>query len=374
MQLRDWTFERLFRSAFVYNILFEDTEVDEAILEVGPGASVLAISGAGCGVANQVSRHATRVDAVDINPHHLALTALKATGARHLHSWDEFYALFGHGHHPQAEALIRRLCDHLPAWMQAYWRVRWRMFSGSMVRAGLTARMLGVFRLLTGLDAEWLRERMGEDVAQRHAAIEWTFRDLCSHRWVPALLESPVQLIALGINFAQRDRLLAAEHSNLLEYFEIHMKRLVETDLERNWYAWYAAAGHFNHELPDAVPPYLRRDHHERSRRSRTELRYHNRNVFAVLAEAGPATWSHYTLCDAVDWMPAATQQALFREILRTSREGAKVLVRSVERDSLIARHGLERHFRLDRAASDWAARSDRSRQYRRVDVCTVIH
>ncbi|MCA9686148.1 MAG: DUF3419 family protein, partial [Myxococcales bacterium] len=49
MQLRDWTFERLFRTTFVYDILWEDTEVDEALLEVGPGSTLLAISGAGCG-------------------------------------------------------------------------------------------------------------------------------------------------------------------------------------------------------------------------------------------------------------------------------------------------------------------------------------
>ncbi|NVB40352.1 DUF3419 family protein [Pseudenhygromyxa sp. WMMC2535] len=376
MQLRDWTFEKLFRSTYVYNILWEDTEVDEALLEVGPGASLLGISGAGCGIANHLSRHAARVDAVDINPHHLALTGLKAAAARHLASWDEFYALFGHGSHPEAERVLRSLAEHLPKWMQAYWRVRWRMFedSRSMVRSGLTAQMLGLLRRITGMDAEWLRQRIGEDLVQRQAEIEWICRELCSRRWVAAYLESPLQLITLGINYAQRDRLLAAEGTDLIAFFETHMKRLVETDLERNWYAWYAAAGHFNHELPEAVPPYLRRDHHARSSQAPTDMRYHNRNIFDVLGRAEADTWSHYTLCDAVDWMPEAAQQQLFAEIFRTSRDGAKLLYRSVEDRSLIEHHGLEGRFVLDRQASDWASQADRSRQYRRVNVYTVAH
>lgn len=372
MQLRDWTFERLFRTTFVYNILWEDTEVDETILDVGPGAQVLAISGAGCGVANHLSRHATSIDAVDINPHHLALTGLKAAAARQLHDWHEFYALFGHGHHPDPEPLIRRACDRLPGWMQAYWRVRWRIFAGSMVETGLTARMLGVFRHITGLNAGWLLARTREDLDARHHAIERVFGQLCARPWVPALLESPLQLVALGINFAQRDRLLASENTDLLGFFQAHMKRLVETDLERNWYAWYAAAGRYNHERADAVPPYLRRDHHELSRRASTAMRYHNTNIFNVLGAAEPNTWTHYTLCDAVDWMPAATQQALLREVLRTAKPGAKLLYRSVEDGSLVERHGLAQRLMLDRERSDWASQQHRSRQYRRVNLYTV--
>ncbi|EDM77846.1 hypothetical protein PPSIR1_01427 [Plesiocystis pacifica SIR-1] len=375
MQLRDWTFEKFFRSAYVYNILFEDTEVDETILGVDEDSSVLAISGAGCGVANHISRHATRVDAVDINPHHLALTALKSAGAQHLDSWSEFYTLFGHGHHPDAEKIVRDLSQELPKWMQAFWRVRWRMFNKSMVRSGMTAQMLTLFRKLTGIDANWLRARIGETREQRVQAVEWAFKEIRRRRWVLAGLESPIQLIALGVNYEQRDKMLAEESvMEMVDFFENHMKRLADTDLERNWYAWYAAAGHFNHDLDDSVPPYLRRDHFERSRESGTQMRYHNKNIFDLLGNAGPDTWTHYTLCDAVDWMPGAVQQELFREIFRTARSGAKVLYRSVEDRSLMELHGLEDRFIMDREQSDWASASDRSKQYRRVNVYTVAN
>ena len=93
MRIRNWGFEKLFSRAFVYNILFEDTEVDERFLDVRPNSTVLSISGAGCGVANHLSRSPRSVDAVDINAHHLALCALKSAAVRWLSSHDELYSV-----------------------------------------------------------------------------------------------------------------------------------------------------------------------------------------------------------------------------------------------------------------------------------------
>jgi len=373
--LRDWTFEQFFSNAFVYNILYEDTEVDERFLGVDQDSSVLCISGAGCGVANHLSKNPRRVDAVDINQHHLALTALKASAARRLDSHEEFYTLMGLGRHPEPENVVRRLTAPLPRWIRAYWKGHWRIFLKSMIQEGITAKMLKIGRVLTGVNAEWLRRRIGESIADRHRAIEETFAPAMRRPWVKALLNSPLQLVALGINFSQRDRILETEREmSLTDFLLEHIKRVAETDLERNWFAWYGMAGHFNHEVSDAVPPYLREDHHCESKRATTNMRYTNGNIFDTLHEAGRNTWSHYTLCDAPDWMPEKTQRHLLKEIIRTSRDGARVLYRTVEKESLAERLGLERHLQLDVEASDIASREDRSRQYRRVNFYTVVH
>ncbi|GAB4212709.1 MAG: hypothetical protein OHK0013_35810 [Sandaracinaceae bacterium] len=71
-------FRSTFQRLFVYNILFEDSEVDEALLDLDERSRVLSITGAGCGVAAMIARRREAIDAVDINPHHLALAALKS--------------------------------------------------------------------------------------------------------------------------------------------------------------------------------------------------------------------------------------------------------------------------------------------------------
>src|SRR5262245_22378454 len=122
MRIRDRAFQGIFARTFVYNILFEDAEVDERWLEVGEDATVLSITGAGCGVAGLLSRRPRRIDAVDLNRHHLALTALKCAAATHAASYGDFYDLVGRGWSPAPRDRIRSLCGALPPWIAAYWQ------------------------------------------------------------------------------------------------------------------------------------------------------------------------------------------------------------------------------------------------------------
>ncbi len=374
MRVSDRMFERLFARIFVYNILWEDSEVDDMHLGLDEDSTVLGISGAGCRIAGHVSQRPRRIDAVDINPHHLALAALKAAAAQRVRAYDEFYALLGRGSHPEHGSLVRWITGASPQWIQDHWRRRHRQFARGFYRQGLTAHMFTALRQLTGIDAAWLRQRCAESVPEREAAIDRTVAPMLRRPWVAALLRSPVNLLALGINFAQRDRLVAARGEGIAEHFITHLKRVAATDLSRNWFAWTAIAGEYNHDDPAAVPPYLRRERHARSFGSPTRLRFHHRNIFDVVAEAKPGTWSHYTLCDAPDWMAPAQQRRLFTEVLRTSRDGGVVAYRSVAADSLVLRLGLERHLQPLVEASADATRRERSRQYESVNYYRICH
>jgi S-adenosylmethionine-diacylglycerol 3-amino-3-carboxypropyl transferase len=375
MRVADDAFEQLFRHLFVYNMLFEDTEVDEQFLEVGPASRLLGISGAGCGIASHLSRRPRSIDAVDINARHLAITALKTSAARELESYEEFYQLWGHGAHADPRRIVGRLARRLPAWMQRHWQANYRVFARSFHRLGLTARFFALLRHLAKVDAQWLRTLIAEPVNERRRIIFERFAPILRSPWVSAILRSPIHLVAIGVNHMQRERMLRAEQLNdVVDYLLMHLGRVAETDLERNWFAWFAVAGHFNHERADAIPPFLRRDHKEAAFGAETEVRFHHRNILDVLSAAGPNAWTHYTLCDAPDWMPHGVQRTLLREIFRTSADGAVVLHRSVEEDSLPERHGLERHFRLMADATEAASRLDRTRQFRRVSFYRVEH
>ncbi len=375
LRLRDRAFQKVFSSLFVYNILYEDSEVDERYLGVGEDSSVFAVSAAGCGVANHLSRHARTIDAVDINRHHLALAALKVTAARRVRSYSTFYELLGRGHMKKADKIVGRIVDDLPPWMQRYWKRNADVFDGHLYHHGLTARLMHTMRLLAGVDTDWVVDRIDETVEQRMAAVHETFRPVIYSKPVQALIKSPVQLVALGINYEQVSRILETEKKNsLVDFILLHLERLCATDVEKNWFIWWAVAGHFNHDNPLAVPPYLRKDHHERSINAPTDVRFHHDSIFKVLGEATRGTWSQYTLCDVPDWLPPPVQKQLFDEVIRTSRDGAVMLYRSVEQDSLVARHGLQKHLQLMEAESEEATRSDRSRQYQRVNFYRVVH
>jgi S-adenosylmethionine-diacylglycerol 3-amino-3-carboxypropyl transferase len=368
--MKDLMFQRVFARSFVYNILFEDAEVDERYLGVNEDSTVLSITGAGCGVAGMVSARPRSVDAVDLNGHHLALTALKATAAQHMRSYEDFYDLLGRGWSPDPDRRLAPVLRALPDGMAAYWSRHAHRFGASLYLEGLTARMLTAVRRQAGIDVAWARELCALPVEARVERLRAALEPV-NTPWARAILASPLQLLALGINFQQRDRLVSTEGMAMADYFIEHLTRVMHTDLTNNWFFWYAAGGQFNHASPDAVPPYLRRDRWEKSLDAPTQLRFQNRNLFDVLAEAKPRTWSHYTLCDAVDWLPAPKQRELFAQIRRTARPGAVVLLRSVEHADPVRTVGAHAWMHK-RACSTDAAQADRTRQYRQVNFYEV--
>ena len=373
--LGDLAFQHVFKNVFVYNILFEDSEVDERFLGIDERSTVFGISGAGCRIAGHLSQHPRRIDAVDMNRHHLALTGLKVSAARSMESFSTFYDLFGRGWHPDPERIVQRLAAPLPEWMARHWRANHGLFARGLHGRGLTARLFGLLRRLTGVDERWLTRLIALAPEARGRLVRATFEPVLRRPWVRAFLESPAHLVAIGVNRAQCNRMLETEGSqDVADFVLMHLERVAATDLARNWFAWYSMVGHYNHEDERAVPPFLRRDRHERSRRAPTEVAFHPRNVFDVLDEAGPHRWSHFTLCDAPDWMPHATQRRLFDAVLRSSRQGGVLQYRTVENDSLVERHGLEKHFVPMREETAEATALDRTRQFRGVRYYRIVH
>ena len=217
-------------------------------------------------------------------------------------------------------------------------------------------------------DEGWLRRLTALGLEERRQLIRDTFRPVLTSPWMKWLLESPLHLLSLGVNYAQCERMLRIEEMpDIVAFLLMHLERVADTDIARNWFAWYAIVGRYNHDDQEAIPPFLRKDRHERSSRSSTSVAYHNRNIFEVLGEARPETWSHFTLCDAPDWMSDETQKRLFEAVIRAGRPGGVVQYRTVERDSLIERHGMTDRLQPMVEETELATALDRTRQFRGV-------
>jgi S-adenosylmethionine-diacylglycerol 3-amino-3-carboxypropyl transferase len=358
----------VFKHLFIYNILFEDSEVDERFLGIDQDSTVLGISGAGCRIAGHMSQQPKHVDAVDINRHHLALTALKVQAAKKLQSYEEFYDLFGRGCVADSEKVVGKLAAGLPKNMQSHWKRNHGIFSEDYLSKGLTARLLGTLQRLAGVDEGWVRRLSTLSVEDRKRVARETFRPVLTNPWMKWILESPIHLVSIGVNYAQCERMLRIEGvPDIVAFLLMHLERVATTDIARNWFVWYAVAGRYNHEDQEAVPPYLRKDRHERSSRSETTVSYHNRYIHDILDEAKAETWSHFTLCDAPDWMCDADQKRLFEAIVRTGKPGGVMQYRTVELDSLVERAGMSDKLIPMEYETQMATALDRTRQFRGV-------
>ena len=103
-----------------------------------------------------------------------------------------------------------------------------------------------------------------------------------------------------------------------------------------NYFAWQAfGRGYARHE--DApLPPYLQRANWDmlRERIDRVEVR--NANMVHFMAAEDAASLDRYVLLDAQDWMDDTQLNALWAEITRTARPGARVLFRTAAEPSLL--------------------------------------
>lgn len=366
-------FWEVFSRLPVFTILFEDTDVDDAYFEVDEDSRILAVSAAGCGLAGHLARNPRRIDAVDGNPHHLALAALKIEGARKLASLDDLYALFGLGRHAEAERVVTEICQDLPPWIQRYWRSRHRVFQRGLHRSRLFGQLFRVVQLLAKSEPQNLRAVAGRPLAEREAYLKDLFATFLRWPGAKAACRSPLVLLAQGINFRQRDRNLASHATaDMLDVMWDFMRRFADADVERNWILWHCVVGEFDHANPDCRPPYLRESHHQRSVGASTSVAYHLASFLDVMRAAPGRTWSHYNFSDALDWLSDDVQRQVLAEVGRTALPGATLINRSVDQADPIERLGLGERFERLVPASTLATAAERSCLYRRTDLYRV--
>ena len=96
--------ERLFTlmfQGFVYNQIWEDPSVDLDALKLQPHHKIVTIASGGCNVLNYLTAAPAQVIALDLNPHHVALTRLKLAALEHLPDHKSFFRFFGDASDPR---------------------------------------------------------------------------------------------------------------------------------------------------------------------------------------------------------------------------------------------------------------------------------
>jgi S-adenosylmethionine-diacylglycerol 3-amino-3-carboxypropyl transferase len=89
--------ERIFARLFeglVHAQIWEDPDVDLALLELGPTSRLVTIASGGCNVMSYLTADPMHIQAVDLNPAHVALLWLKLAAARHLPDCEAFRSFF----------------------------------------------------------------------------------------------------------------------------------------------------------------------------------------------------------------------------------------------------------------------------------------
>ncbi len=339
--------DRAFAFAFqrlVYAQIWEDPVADMAALAIQPGERIAAIASGSCNVFSYLTADPAEIVAVDLNTAHIALGELKQAAAQHLGDHANFRRFFGDADDAaNLAAYHRRIAPHLSPASRRYWdgrdllgRRRIGGFSRGFYRRGLLGNFITIvhgFARLNGV-------RLGEMLAARSLAEQRAFFDtrlapLFDARLMRWLCGQRSALFGLGIPPAQYDAL--ADGQPMADVLRRRVEKLAcDFPLADNYFAVQAFGRGYGKGVDAPLPPYLQSEHFAaiKARAGRVSLRH--ANMTDMLAAADAASFDAYVFLDAQDWMDDAQLLALWAQVTRTARPGARVLFRTAAADSLL--------------------------------------
>lgn len=343
----EYLFFRLFKS-LVYPQIWEDPEIDLEALSIAPNCHVVTIASGGCNILSYLISDPKRITAVDLNKAHVALSKLKLAAAAHLPSWAAFYQFFGKADEDaNLKAYWRFLAPHLDFATRNYWERRRlfgvgprriSMFSHNVYRHGLLGHFIGLGHVVArayGVNpGDLLRAR---SINEQQSFFNSAVAPLFDKRFVRWALTRPFSLFGLGIPPAQFLALTSTSGNGAAAILRGRLEKLMcGFSLEENYFAWQAFGRRYPECERGPVPPYLRRTHFDTisSRTNRVEVL---NCAFTEYLESRPDnSLDRFVLLDAQDWMSDDQLNALWREITRTARLGARVIFRTAAEPSLL--------------------------------------
>lgn len=336
-------FERLFRG-LVYAQIWEDPEVDLEAMALTPDCHVVAIASGGCNILSYLTADPARITAVDLSRAHVALNRLKLTAAQRLPSWSEYYRFFGAADsraNPRAYDL--HIAPHLDQASRAYWegrslhrggRRRISIFAQNAYRHGVLGRFIGVAHVAArayGVDfGKLLAARTIEEQQRFFDTVLAPLFDKPAVRWATS---NRLSLYGLGIPPAQYEALAGGR--DMGSVLRDRVERLAcGFSLDDNYFAWQAFGRGYARNASGPLPPYLRQENFAAVKRGAERVEVLNRSVTDYLATCPASSRDRYVLLDAQDWMTDAQLNALWTEITRTARPGARVIFRTAAEPS----------------------------------------
>ena len=341
--------ERAFTFAFrglVYAQIWEDPVIDMEALAITPECHVVTIASGGCNVLSYLTADPKAVTAVDLNTAHVAYNRLKIAAAKHLPDHSALFRFFGEAdHNANLAAYQTHIRPHLDETSRRYWegrdmvgRRRIGGFAKNIYKRGLLGNFIGTAHLLAKLYKIDLSEVLdATSVAEQRRIFETRLAPVFDKKFVRWLVDQPASLFGLGIPPAQYEALSGDNPDGIRAVLKERLEKLAcDFDVKHNYFAQQAFGRRYERGEGASVPPYLEAAHYSQivQRIDRVEMLH--ANFIEHLGGLPDASRDRYVLLDAQDWMTDDLLTALWSQITRTAKPGARVLFRTAAAPSLL--------------------------------------
>jgi S-adenosylmethionine-diacylglycerol 3-amino-3-carboxypropyl transferase len=321
--------ERIVFHGIVFNMSWEDPEMDRRALQVGPGDTVISISSAGCNPLNFLCQSPDRLITIDGNPAQNALVELKLAAIRAL-DHGAFFDIFAARRPAVVSRVYRsRLRPQLSPGARRFWDQNlWMAHRGlyDFGKMGLATRIVRRVLPLIGISRKQVEQffelrSLAEQQAMYREYVEprlWSplVRRLCESRWFMYLCGVHPRQLALvdgrhGIYPYVKER---------IEY------ALTRVPIYDNYFLSITVTGRFR---DNRVPPYLLAENFETLRNNLDRVTVVNGWLGPYLDAQPAGSINKFNLLDIFDWMTPELFEQTLRSVLRAAAPGARLIYRS---------------------------------------------
>ncbi|MCB0354062.1 MAG: DUF3419 family protein [Bdellovibrionales bacterium] len=343
--------ERLFTIWFdglVYNQIWEDPVVDAEALELSSASRILAISSGGCNLLNYLLYDPERIEAVDLNKHHMHLTRLKLMALKTLPNYESFFSFFGVASGEQNVANYNKFIrPQLDQESREYWeqisplrifgaKRRIHYFRNNLYnysRSGYFLRFLHSLCRVTKCDTSKLL--LAKTPEEQVELFDRYLAPSFDHWIVRALGKVPVILFSLGIPPKQFESLCEGQAEKIVQIYRDRLRRLAcNFPIQENYFAWQAFGRRYNLKNQDALPDYLKRQNYELVRSRCERISTHIISLTEFLRQQPEKSLNRFIFLDSQDWMTHQQIDELWGEVARVGEAGSRIIFRTASDES----------------------------------------
>ncbi len=361
--LSKFWFNFIHSNFLVYNICWEDSDVDRQLLQINADTSLLTITSAGCNVLNYLLDNPKSVHSVDINPKQTALLELKVAFIKY-GDYDLFFSFFGDGKTEHYKQGYQKVQEYLSPTSQNFWDKHIQYFSpvgkGLFYQggSGLFARFLNRVIDKKGIRT-LVKEIIYEDSTDRREEL---FEGIKEKLWSGPeqnFWKTSFILSLAGIPKSQREAI-----GDINEFMKEVLYHVFVDQKPINNYFWRVyLEGNFTKEC---CPDYLKEENFKLLQSNIDKLHISTGGIHRFL-ETSTENFSHVVLLDYMDWLIGNDEQQLERDwerVLNQTVTGSKIFFRTAHQNADFLPDFVTEVINLREVDPSWVYQNDRVGTY----------
>ncbi len=321
--------ERMVFRGIVFNMSWEDPEMDRRAFQITPEDNAISITSAACNPLNILCQNPKSLTCVDGNPAQNAILELKLATILEM-DHEAFFDIFA-ARRPSRilPVYAGKLRPHLSKRSQKFWDKNLRVASRGLYRYGRTGlfyRVLRTYLRLVGINLKQVDAFFDcADLEQQRAFYAKHIAPKLWRKSSKAFMNFKPLIWLAGVH-PEQFKLVDGRH-DIYEYIKERMEyALTQVPIYDNYFFSQAVTGRFR---GNRVPPYLLAENFETLKNNVDRVKIVNGWLGPYLDTQPPQTMHKFNLLDIFDWMPPEIFEQTLHSVLRAAVPGATLIYRS---------------------------------------------